>query len=207
MLLCDIGNTSYHFLDDDKTYKKDVEYFRASSIKEKVYYICVNEALHRSLQSLPNWIDLSKYINKNKYYLTMGIDRIFAVEAVQNGIIIDAGSAITVDIVKDSSFKGGFIYPGREAMQKTYENISPALAYSFNFECDLDIMPKNSQDAISYGYLKTFYCEVMSHQLPIILTGGDASEFKKIFADAKVDSALIFNSMKKIIKENEDKLC
>ena len=207
MILCDIGNTSYHFLAGDKEYKKDVESFDAASIQERVYYICVNKSVEATLEHLENWIDLSKYINKEKYYSTMGIDRVFAVEAVENGVIIDAGSAVTVDVVKNGTFEGGFIYPGIRAMGQTYENISPALAYSFNFECDLDIMPKNSQDAISYGYLKTLYCEVMSHKLPIILTGGDASKFQKIFRDAKIDDKLIFNSMKKIIKENEDKLC
>jgi len=207
MLLCDIGNTSYHFFDGNSEYKKDVKSFNPATIKEKVYFICVNKNVHVKLKSLQNWIDLSVFINKNEYYQTMGIDRIFAIESVSNGIVIDAGSAVTIDVVQKEKYMGGFIYPGREAMQKTYTNISSALSYSFNFECDLDIMPKNSQDAISYGYLKTLYCEVMSHNLPIILTGGDALEFKKVFTDAKIDTALIFNSMKKIIKENEDKLC
>jgi type III pantothenate kinase len=207
MLLCDIGNTSYHFLDENKEYKQDVKTFDPSSLKDTVYYICVNKALHVKLKSLQNWIDLSVFVEKNKYYKTMGIDRIFAIESVFNAIVVDAGSAVTVDVVRNGEFRGGFIYPGIQAMQKTYENISPALSYSFNFECDLDIMPKNSQDALSYGYLKTFYCEVMSHNLPIILTGGDALEFKKIFKDAKIDTKLIFHSMKKILQENEDSLC
>jgi len=207
MILCDIGNTSLHFFDGENEYKKSVKEFDVSDITQKVYYICVNKTLKNSLSSLQNWIDLSNYVDKKTYYETMGIDRIFAIESVENGIVIDAGSAVTVDVMKNGTFVGGFIYPGIAAMQKTYENISPALTYSFNFGCDLDIMPKNSQDAISYGYLKTLYCEVMSHQLPIILTGGDALKFKKIFRDAKIDNRLIFNSMKKIIKENEDKLC
>jgi len=207
MLLCDISNTSYHFFDEKREYKQSVGSFNPASVKEKVYYISVNKALHVTLSSLSNWIDLSEYIDKKKYYETMGIDRIFALQSVVNGVIIDAGSAVTIDVVKNEEFVGGFIYPGIKAMQKTYENISPALAYSFNFECDLDIMPKNSQDAISYGYLKTLYCEVMSYKLPIILTGGDALEFKKIFPDAKIDTALIFHAMKKIIHQNEDKLC
>jgi type III pantothenate kinase len=62
-------------------------------------------------------------------------------------------------------------------------------------------MPKNSQDAISYGYLKTLYTEVMSHNLPIVLTGGDAEIFSKIFKDATVDERLIFKGMKKIMKK------
>ena len=203
MLLCDIGNTSYHFLDEENDFKEDVLTFNPQTIKEKVYYISVNKNLENILQSLENWIDLADFIDKEKYYNTMGIDRIMAVEAVENGIIIDAGSAVTVDIVKEGRFEGGFIYPGMAAMQKTYKDISPVLDYSFNFELNLDKMPKNSQDAISYGYLKTLYCEVMSHKMPVIFTGGDAAVFAKIFKEATVDERLIFTGMKKILQKAE----
>ena len=208
MLLCDIGNTSFHFLDDNSDdYKESVKTFNPESITKEVYFISVNQKIKDSLVGLENWIDISGYIDMKKYYHTMGIDRIFAIESVKYGIIIDAGSAITVDIVKGNVFQGGFIYPGIAAMQKTYENISPALSYSFNFECDLGIMPKNSQDSISYGFLKTLYSEVMSHNMPIILTGGDSEKFKKIFDAANVDNRLIFNGMKKIIKEHKELKC
>ncbi|MDQ7043102.1 MAG: pantothenate kinase, partial [Sulfurimonas sp.] len=76
---------------------------------------------------------------------------------------------------------------------------------SFNFDIDLDIMPKNSQDAISYGFFKTLYSEVISHNLPVLLTGGNAKELKKIFKNATVDEKLIFDGMKQIIKKA--KLC
>ena len=201
MLLCDIGNSSYHFLDDNKEYKKNVNLFNPASIKEKVFYICVNPHAKEILSKLDNWIDLSWHVEMSKYYETMGIDRIFACEAIDDGIIIDAGSAITVDVVKERVFEGGFIYPGIKAMSRTYQNISSALDYSFNFELDLDKMPKNSQDAISYGYLKTLYCEVMAHNMEIYLTGGDARKFAKIFPHAKIDEALIFKGMKKIMKK------
>ena len=201
MILCDVGNTSYHFLDGDVSYKKDVKNFDPKSVKERVCFISVNAGVKEALKELTNWIDLSDFVDKNQYYETMGVDRIFAVEAVLNAIIVDAGSAITVDVVQNGKFMGGFIYPGVNAMSATYANISPALAYSFNFECDLDIMPKNSQDAISYGFLKPLHCEVTSRNLPIILTGGDARKFKKIFKEAKVDETLIFSGMKKIIKK------
>jgi type III pantothenate kinase len=205
MTLCDIGNTSYHFLDENRSYKKSVSDFNPKEITEDVYFISVNAKVKEKLSSLKNWIDLSEYVDMSNYYESMGVDRIFAVEAIESGVIVDAGSAITVDLVKNGVFMGGFIYPGVEAMRKTYANISEALEYSFNFECDLDIMPKNSQDAITYGFVKTLYSEVISHNMPIILTGGDALAFKKIFKDAKVDEELIFSGMKKIIKKA--KLC
>ena len=205
MLLCDIGNTSYHFLEDDKEYKKDVTSFNPKEITKVVYFICVNASVSKKLEKLDNWIDLKEFVKAENYYATMGVDRIFAIEAVESCVIVDAGSAITVDVVKEGVFDGGFIYPGKRAMEQTYEKISPALAYSFNFDLDLDIMPKNSQDAISYGFLKTLYSEVSSHNLPVVLTGGDAQEFKKIFKNAQLDEQLIFKGMKKIIKEA--KLC
>ena len=201
MLLCDIGNTSYHFLRGKIDFKEETLYFDPSTVTEQVYYICVNPELKKILKNLSNWTDLSLYLDIGKYYETMGIDRIVASEAVDNGIIIDAGSALTVDVVKDGEFMGGFIYPGVRAMSQTYRNISSALDYSFNFELNLDKMPKNSQDAISYGYLKTLYSEVISHKMNIILTGGDAKKFTNIFADAKIDETLIFKGMKKIMKK------
>ncbi|MCD6190193.1 MAG: type III pantothenate kinase [Sulfurimonas sp.] len=202
MLLCDIGNTSYHFLDDSRDYRESVTAFNPSSITQKVYYISVNASVGKVLETLDNWINLKTHVDMSNYYETMGVDRIFACEAIQNGVIVDAGSAITVDIVKDGKFQGGFIYPGITAMSKTYENISPALAYPFNFDLDLTVLPKNSGDAISYGYLKTFYSEVVSHEMEIYLTGGDAKEFTKIFSNAKVDEILIFKGMSKILKAN-----
>jgi len=201
MLLCDIGNTSYHFLDGDEDFKKCVKTFNPLEIKEQVCYISVNDKLQTQLEGLDNWINLAKSIDRTNYYDTMGIDRIFACEAVRHGIIIDAGSAITVDVMRNGVFEGGFIYPGIHAMMNSYSMISPSLNYSFNFEVNLDKMPKNSQDAISYGYFKTLYSEVISHNLPIVLTGGDGEKFTKIFPDATVDEMLIFNSMKKIIQK------
>lgn len=199
MLLCDIGNTSYHFLDDEKSYKKSVESFNPRDIQEKVYYISVNSRVNAALEGLSNWIDLSNFIDKTQYYETMGIDRIVAVEAVSSAVIVDAGSAITVDVVKNGLFMGGFITPGLKAMQDTYKRISPALDYEFNVNLNTKALAKNSQDAISYGYLKTLYSEVLSHNLPIILTGGDSTTLVKLFKDARVNEQLIFDGMKKII--------
>lgn len=201
MFLCDIGNTSYHFLREDHDYKESVKTFKPQTIKEKIYYICVNPDVKKVLASLDNWIDLSKSIDMTKYYATMGIDRIFACEAIDEGVIVDAGSAITVDVVTNGIFEGGFIYPGVDAMQETYKNISVALDYPFNYELDLNQLPKNSKDAISYGYLKGLYSEVASYKKPIFLTGGNAKQFLSLFPDAKLNQALIFDGMKKILKQ------
>ena len=201
MLLCDIGNTSYHFFEDGLTYKESVATFHPKNITQKVYFISVNAEVKKQLEKLENWIDLATAVDMSKYYNTMGIDRVVAVEAVSNAVIVDAGSAITVDIVRDGLFEGGFIYPGVNAMGETYKRISPALEYAFNFDLDLEKLPKNSQDAISYGFLKTLYSEVVSHKLPIILTGGDAYALSSLFKEAEVDEELLFKGMKKLLNK------
>jgi len=204
MLLCDIGNTSYHFYDGEKDYREGVKSFDILTCKEKVYYINVNSKLDKQLKSLDNWIDLSLHVSWEKYYKTMGIDRIMACEAVDNALIIDAGSAITIDIVKNALHQGGFITPGVSMMNNCYTKLSSRLDYSFNFDLDLDKMPKNSQDAITYGFLGTLRAEVIRHKMPIILTGGDAEKLHMIFPEASINKLLLFQGMQRIIKKVSD---
>lgn len=201
MFLCDIGNTSYHFLHNNDDYKKSVDTFKPQTIQEKIYYICVNPNIKKTLEELDNWIDLSEYIDMQNYYDTMGIDRIVACEAMNNGVIVDAGSAITVDVVKNGIFQGGFIYPGSRAMSKAYASISSALEYEFNYNLDLNNLPKNSSDAISYGFLKMFHNEVISQKQDIYITGGDAYKLAHIFPNAEINQNLIFIGMKKILEQ------
>ncbi len=87
-------------------------------------------------------------------------------------------------------------------MSQTYKTISSALNYQFNYNLDLSKLPKNSQDAISYGYLKTLYSEVISHAKDIYLTGGDANKLNAIFPNARIDETLIFKGMRKIIDKS-----
>ena len=200
MLFCDIGNTTYHFFDGKNSYKESIKSFDPSSITQEVFFICVVPDILQKLQHLPNWKNLEVCIDRKKYYDTMGIDRIVACEAIDNGVIIDAGSAITVDVVKNSEFVGGFIYPGVNIMHTTYKNISKLLDYKFNFEVNLSKLPKTSKDAVSYGYLKGFYLEVTSYNIPVVLTGGDAKLIHQLLPDATIDENLLFRSMKKLQK-------
>ncbi|MGB6018965.1 MAG: type III pantothenate kinase [Sulfurimonadaceae bacterium] len=201
LTLCDIGNTTYHFYDGKRDSKVSIDSFDPSSVKEDVYYVSVNSETEEILSKLANWHDLSSNIEWEKYYESMGVDRIVACEAIDDGLIIDAGSAITVDLVTAGCFEGGFIYPGLDAMQESYRNISTRLDYSLNFELDLDKMPKNSQDAISYGVFRTLYSEVMRHNKKIYLTGGNAKVLSKIFPEAVVDELLLFKGMKKMMEK------
>ena len=201
MLLCDIGNTSYHFYDDtDGTdYKEAAAAFDPASVKKTVFYVNVNAAVQPLLDVLGNWIDLRAYVTWEKYYATMGIDRVMACEAVEDGVVVDAGSAITVDVIRNGRFEGGFIHPGVASLRRAYREMSPRLDSSFNFDMQLDKMPKNTQDAITYGALGLLAKEVRSYGLPVLLTGGDASALMPLFAQPSHVPLLLFSGMKKII--------
>ncbi len=205
MLLCDIGNTSFHFYDGSRDWRHDVATFDPASLTQEIAYICVNSEVSLKLAKLANWIDLALHVKRDSYYETMGIDRIMACEFIDNGVIIDAGSAITVDYMKAGCYEGGFIYPGINAMQYAFASISPRLKYPFNFDVDLGKMPKNSQDAISYGFLAPLQSLLSGFDAPLILTGGDAPLLKPLFEDAQLEPLLLFCGMAKII--DKGRLC
>lgn len=205
MILCDIGNTTIDWERDGEHSKQSVESFDPSLYSEKIYYICVNTKLLSQIGSLDNWIDVASYIGWEKYYSTMGIDRIMVCEAINNGVIVDAGSAVTVDVMRDGRYEGGFIALGLRSVQEAYAKLSPALAWSFNFEVDLTIMAKNTPDAITIGYLAPLIDKIKSLGSPIIVTGGDSNTFTLFLDDAIVDNHLVFKGMKKLIEKG--KLC
>lgn len=201
MYLVDIGNSSVDMLYNGQYSKVSIDLFDFVESDERYYYINVNSSLDPKLDQLDNWINLETYIDRSLYYKTMGIDRVVALQSIDDGVVVDAGSAITVDLVEMGHFRGGFISPGIQALGETYRNISPNLDYSFNFELALDKMPKNSPDAITYGSLGLLAREIMGYEKQIILTGGDALKLKPLFKDAIVDEQLIFKGMKQIIKK------
>ena len=136
----------------------------------------------------------------------VGIDRLLAAFSAVNlhggkpMLIVDSGTAITVDLVCDQTFHGGAILPGLSIQSQVYPAISPKLPLVSLYKtpkiqenpapwanaCDfaLPAFPgKNSEDAIKNGlYWGTVgaiahFFDWMQGQwenLRLILTGGDA---------------------------------
>jgi len=203
MKLFDIGNSRVHFYDGSIIEHFNADEFDYKKVKEKVFYISVNKTISKRLKNFSNWIDLSIYVKL--FYETIGIDRQVVCMVESDGIIIDAGSAITVDLMENGEYSGGYILPGLSAMQNCYRTISPALDTSFNFELSLDKMATNTRDSITFGYLGTFALHINSLGKKVFLTGGDAKRIKPLFENVIVEEGLVFRGMLKII--NEEGLC
>ena len=179
-----------------------VDNFDISSIDETVYYISVNAYWEKRLSMQENWINLRSFVDFKKYYKSMGIDRVMVCEAIENAVVVDAGSAITVDRIIEGRHEGGYIYPGFVAMAKCFKDISPALEVSFNFDIDLAKMPKNTEDALSYGAIAPLLSNLreISDNLPVYLTGGDAEKLISLIPGAIIEQDLVFKGMNKILQ-------
>ncbi|MEA3315710.1 MAG: type III pantothenate kinase [Campylobacterota bacterium] len=212
MILCDIGNTTFHF----KNKKKDFRINIKKNIKNKIdsskpiYFISVNEKATKKLQkNYQNIINLKDLINFKTSYNGMGIDRVVVCDYISNGIIVDIGSAITVDVMTNKIHKGGFILPGLSSYKNAYPKISKKLLFKFNRDINLDKIPMDTSNAISFAVINSIVLPILKvyeeYKLPIYFTGGDANKILKYFKNQKIiyKKDLIFKSMKKIINRNK----
>ena len=203
MLLCEIGNTNIHFYKKGASWSKKAIVKNLSDIEERFYYINVNEKLKSKLNELENAINLEPFIEIDTIYKGLGIDRVAACKAIDNGVIVDAGSAITVDIMAGGLHLGGYIMPGLFALQKSFSDISPRLDMTINPNIALDVFPQNTLEAISYGAVKPIILMLKESQKDkrLYFTGGDGKFFAKFFDNAIYDGSLIFKGMLKVIDE------
>ena len=115
---------------------------------------------------------------------TLGIDRWLAIAAAHQQyqeplMVIDAGSAITIDIVGPSGqHVGGYIAPGLRLMHDAlWENTSEVRVVGSGTE-ELWLPGKNTQQAVNKGCLLSAVStiESLAAQFPvrIVITGGDA---------------------------------
>lgn len=198
MIFCDIGNTNAHLLIDGCLEVKRLKEFLEFSTDKKVYYICVNDRIRLFLQTKSNFVDLEPHIKFDTKYRGMGIDRICACKAVNNGVIVDAGSAITVDIMRKGLHVGGYILPGLAAYEGAYAAISPRLRLTINKDIRLDKIPQSTEEAISYATIKSIklMIESSAKNRKIYFSGGDGEYLASFFENAIYDKMLVFKTLR-----------
>lgn len=204
MLLCDIGNSSASFLDDNKYHSLSLDEFVNFQGEKKVFYISVNDRLKEFMKQKAHFVNLEPYFKFDTIYKDLGIDRIAACYTIEDGVVVDVGSAISVDIMSNRMHLGGFILPGIASYRKAYAEISPRLKCELNTQLRLDAFPQRTIDALSYGVFKgiCLLIENATHQQKLYFTGGDGQFLANFFEKAIYDKLLVFRGMKKVIEEN-----
>jgi type III pantothenate kinase len=195
LILVDIGNTHYHILKNGKIYDlKEVV-----KLDGKIFYISVNEKREKEfLMVNPGAVNLKRFVEFKTDYKNLGIDRIMACKSIDTGTIIDAGSAITVDFMKDNRHLGGVIFPGIFAYKKAFATISNKLNKQLIPPKDF---PNSTQEALWEGSIGSIVCIVKKYNVtPIYLTGGDG-EYLSDFISGTYIKDLVFRGMKKVLKE------
>ncbi|HIM94449.1 MAG TPA: type III pantothenate kinase [Campylobacterales bacterium] len=197
MLLADIGNSRVHIYDGKSvvhlSHEKAIELY----VDKKILYITVKHQLKERLEGLENWTDVSDKMLLQNSYDTMGIDRRALCLSHKNGIFVSAGSAITVDVVEDGVYKGGFLLPGLQAYLKAYATISTALKTKLNSDISLDDLPLTTKDGISFGIIASIKMLVEKYQSDkkLYISGGDGKFLSSFFDSAIFDETLIFKGM------------
>lgn len=174
---------------------------------EKISYISVSKAGEKILQS--NYKDIeniSDSITLCSSYRGLGVDRAVACRFLQNGIVVDAGSAITVDKIAANRHIGGFILIGIKAYKNIYKDISPSLDTKKDFDIDTSVLPIDTITAISYGIVQAVVQPIVNiaKNSTVYITGGDGEMLSKYIKNSIYIKDLVLDNLEKITKE---KLC
>ena len=201
MILLDVGNTRAHLWADSKVEHLPVDEAIARYHARRVGYINVNPHQADALSAIAGWHDLNADLHLPGDYPTMGVDRRALCIARNEGIFIDAGSAITVDKVVKGRYQGGFILPGLSAYHRMYATISPALDVPLE-PVALGSLPTTTQNSVNFGTIAPIIAiiQTIRDDLPLYITGGDGQTIAAYFDDATYDETLVFQGMQNALK-------
>ncbi|KPK83651.1 MAG: hypothetical protein AMS27_12285 [Bacteroides sp. SM23_62_1] len=160
---------------------------------------------------------------KNLYQsqATLGLDRLAAAVGANNifpgsnVLVIDTGSAITIDFVNDNNeYTGGNISPGMLMRFKALNEYTANLPLEKPQE-EFNLLGSSTSHAITHGVQNGIIFELQGYidyltcqkkNLKIILTGGDADFFAgKLKNSIFVDSNLTLKGLNKILEYNIEK--
>lgn len=152
---------------------------------------------------------------------TLGADRIAAAVGANNifpntnVLVIDAGTALTIDFVSaENAYEGGIISPGIQMRFKALHEFTAVLPQEKTNAGDNNLRGKTTSESIRYGVQNSILYEVREYlriyqskypDLKTVFTGGDIFFFentlkKKIFAEPN----LVLYGLNGILQYNYD---
>jgi type III pantothenate kinase len=161
-------------------------------------------------------------VNRYRTPDTLGYDRIAAAVGAYticpetNVLVIDAGTAITYDIVtSEGEFMGGNISPGLEIRFKSLNKYTSRLPHLERPEDKPPLVGNSTKEAIQSGIVNGLLFEMDGFidtirqeypQLQVVLTGGDAKYFVgKLKSSIFVDLNLNLIGLNRILEHNATK--
>ena len=190
-LLIDVGNTAIKWQFNNVVHSVLAKDFELDLLPEaqSVFVSCVGDCdLLKALDNATFVKSSAQFVEfKSSYQVPtdLGVDRFLAMIGAikrypqQNLLIIDAGSALTFDLVfKNGEHQGGLIMPGLGVMRKSFQQFSTE-----SLQLPLKPLADNTQDAWAFGtaqmLMSAINTQINQHlesigDLLIVLTGGNA---------------------------------
>ena len=197
-LFVDIGHSAVKWRTfDSKVSKESIEFFSASSLPNNkciwlsaVAHSNIVDSIKREFANVELVLPCKKHGNLTIAYQNpseLGVDRFLAMlGAIENYpstnlLVIDLGSALTIDIVNDDGVhKGGLIMPGLMALRKSFTKFSTE-----NMSQSLVGLQNNTKDAWLSG-TETMLIVTIKEQIKdfqsqysngsVLMTGGDITK-------------------------------
>lgn len=148
---------------------------------------------------------------------TLGVDRLAAavgaveVMGCRDCVIVDFGTAITIDLVENGVFRGGNISPGMTTRFRALHDYTERLPKCSPTEQILEV-GRTTREAIEQGVMQGIVNEIEGYisrfmhsnaKLSLIFTGGDAKYFVKRIKNAKFAKCdLVFCGLNRILEYN-----
>ena len=161
---------------------------------------------------IENLYETPETLGKDRLAAAIGANELFP---DQNLLIIDAGTAITYDLVSETNqFLGGNISPGLEMRFKALNQFTGSLPL-LKASNEYPLFGKNTSDAIRSGVQNGIAYEISRtieilnteyHNLQVIMTGGDSNFFdKKLNYSIFVHFNLTLIGLNRILEHNAKK--
>jgi type III pantothenate kinase len=199
MVLVDIGNTNYHIWENGFIYHTPTP----PQLEGEIYYISVNRDREEQFLKLnPTAVNLEDKVAFFSLYEGLGIDRKMACKTVVEGVVVDAGSAITIDIMEKGVHTGGIIMPGLGKMRELLRSISPKLDHPIE-EVDFNNYPLNTREAVNWGTLGAVIqmIKLVQGEKPLYFTGGDGAVLHRAMGEGVYEPDLVFLGMIRTVEE------
>lgn len=151
----------------------------------------------------PQGINLSEYRGAKNfldmpihYSQSLGMDRIVTAYGIfsklnknENKILIDSGTFTTVDIISESGFMGGYIFPGIDLLLTSFNkgHLLPEITlFDLKKEYDFKTLPMDTKEAMIKAVKLLILSPLQSilkesEITNILITGGKAESLKSLF--------------------------
>ncbi len=128
------------------------------------------------------------------YAHTLGQDRLIQAFYIykkikKNCLLLDAGTFLTLDVITQQGFRGGYIIPGLKNYLQAFTQGELLKDADLSGEIQ-SLLPTKTSEAMRDSYIAFYYLAlklIQDHQIDqVILTGGGCAFWKKIFEEQKL---------------------